>query len=549
MGDRLVSWLCSDRGWRLTGYALATIAAVAAMCCLGYSIPKPLIGPHSFRQTQNAISSYYSVKEHASVIHNIMPVLGRPWDLPTEFPLFQYLAGCLHWVSGVSLDACGRLISVVFWLASVAMCVPLLRVLDVAREDLWIPLVLLLSSPLYLFWGATYMMETMALFLSLVALYSMMRCSTHIAARSDESPPLAILRDGRFWLWFMAGSVSGTLAALQKASTWVIAFGVGVLFIAWAGRRLRPWRLALRSLWLVPMFGVPYLVARGWFEYGDRLKVQNPFVRDMFVFSNEKFRSWNYGTFDQKINPQTWSVIAAHMREGVFVSIPPFNHLALLVVLVVGLVLAAKRRLQIAFLFIGFAVGPLVFTNVYYVHNYYASATAVWILLALGLAVVGIAERQSPKRWPRPMALIVTLVVACAGFGTWATGFFPILRSFPTHSQLRAAWTEPVQRIIPSPRTLLVLGSDWNPISLYYAERKGIAWPDDMLDEFPGPRFTEAMSLLRPDESLGAVLFNEQLVTEANRPGITRILEELKMSKEGIPTPFGVLFPALDLRQ
>lgn len=548
MVDRVVAWLCSDRGWRVAGRTLASIAFVAAAVCLGYSIPKPLIGPHSFRQTQNAISSYYSVKEHASVIQNIMPVLGRPWDLPTEFPLFQYLAGALHWLSGVPLDACGRLISAVFWLACVVLCMPLLRLLDVQKHDLWIPFVILLSCPLYLFWGATYMMETMALCLSLGCLYAVMRCSIVVGTHGKDRLPLAILRDKMFWLWFLVGLSTGTLAALQKASTWIIAFGVAVLFVAWAERQTRPLRLMLRNLWLLPMFCIPYAVARRWFDYGDVLKLQNPFVRDMFVFSNEKFRNWNYGTFEQKASAETWRVIVSHMQEGVFVSIPPLDRLAILVVLGAGAIMATKRRPQIAFLLVGFFVGPLVFTNLYYVHNYYLSATAVWMLLAVGLAIVGVAERQSRHRWPRLTSLAITVAVAGAGFVTWAVGYLPILKSFPTHAQLTAAWTEPVQRMIPSPRTLLMLGGDWNPTAFYYAERTGIAWPDSMLEEFPGTRFREAVSLLHPDEAIGAIVFHERLVTETNAPQITKILEELNMSKEGIPTPFGVLFPATDLR-
>jgi hypothetical protein len=531
------------------GFALAAIAAVAAVCCLGYSIPKPLIGPHGFRQTQNAISSYYSVKEHASVFHNIMPVLGRPWDLPTELPLFQYLAGCLYWLSGMPLDACGRLISAVFWLACVVLCMPLLRLLDVQEHDLWIPCVILLSCPLYLFWGATYMMETMALFLSLSFLYAVMRCSIAVGKHGEERLPLTILRDNRFWLWFLVGLSTGTLAALQKASTWIIAFGVAALFVSWAGRQTRPWRLALMNLWFLPMFGIPYFVARSWFEYGDVLKKQNPFVRDMFVFSNEKFRHWNYGTFEQKVSAETWGVIVSHMQEGVFLSIPPFDHLAMFVVLIAGAIVAAKRRPHIAFLLAAFTVGPLVFTNLYYVHNYYVCATGVWMLLAIGLAIVGVAEKQSQLRWPRLSALVITIAVAGAGFGTWATGYLPILQSFATHGQLKAAWTEPVQRMIPLPRTLLILGSDWNPVALYYAERKGIGWPDSMLQEFPGPRFKEAMSLLRPEEAIGAVVFNERLVTEANAPAIAKILDDLGMSENGMPTPFGVLFLAMDLQQ
>lgn len=547
MGERIVAWLSSDKGWRAAGFTITAIACIGALCCLGYSIPQPLLGPHNFRQTQNAISSYYSVKEHGSVFNNFMPVLGRPWDLPTEFPLFQYLAGCLHWGTSCPLDAAGRLLSACFWLAAVAMGLSLLRFLGVSREDLWIPAVILLSSPLYLFWGATYMMETLAVFLATAFLYCTVRCSTEITRASSVWPGLEGGPGGAWWPWCVAALVIGILAALQKASTWVIAFGIAILLIGWAVRRQPIRRIVISNVWLAPLFLVPYLIARVWFDYGDRLKQENPFVREMFVFTNPKFRDWNYGTFEQKMSMQTWTTIAAHMRESVFVSIPPFDHMAVVLILIAGAVLSRTRRPQIGALLAGFAAGPLIFTNLYYVHNYYAAATGIWLLLALSLAIVGVAEMWPGRRWPRLAALTLTVVVASAGFGTWVTGFLPVLRSFPNHDQLRAAWTEPVQRIVPAPRTLLILGSTWNPTSLYYAERKGIAWPDETLDRFPDSRFAEARELLQPDEAFGAVVFDPRVVTEANSAGIAKVLDDLGMSKEGTPTPFGLLFPALDL--
>ncbi len=68
----------------------------------------------------------------------------------------------------------------------------------------------------------------------------------------------------------------------------------------------------------------------------------------------------------------------------------------------------------------GFAAGPLIFTNLYYVHNYYLSATGIWLLLALSLAVVGLAEMWPARRWPRLAAMLLTLVVGGAGF--WGLG-------------------------------------------------------------------------------------------------------------------------------
>ena len=547
MLERLKIWLCSDRGWCVTGYTVATLTVVAAIGCMGYSVPKPLIGPHSFRQTQNAISSYYSVKEHGSIYNNVMPVLGKPWDLPTEFPFFQYAAGFLHWVSGLPLDAVGRTLSAAFWAACVAASVWLLRILGFSARDTWIPIIVLASSPLYLFWGATFMMETMALFFSLMFLVSATRCGQEMSVFSSKGAQASFVVNSRFLIWFVFSAAMGVIASVQKGSTWVIAYGIAILLSGWHSRHLNGREAILRNLWIVPLFVVPYAVARAWLEYGDSLKRLNPFARDMFVFGNPAFRNWNYGTWEQKVDPQTWSGIFMHMRQEIFVSIPPFDHLALLVCLGACAV-CARRYLPLMTIFgIGFIAGPLMFTNLFYVHNYYLSATGLWLLLAVSIGLMGLAARSQEALWPRLVSAAVTCAIGVAGFVAWTTTCLPVLAAMPTHQQLRDSWTTPVQSRVPDRRTLLVVGNDWNPIALYYAERKGIAWPDNMLGEFPGTRLAESITLLSKEEAIGGVVFDNRLLTEVNQPAIAKILDQLGMVKEGVQTPFGALFVAADL--
>ena len=547
MLERLKVWLCSDRGWCITGYAIASIAVLVAIGCMGYSIPKPLIGPHSFRQTQNAICSYYSVKEHAAIYRNIMPVLGKPWDLPTEFPFFQYAAGCLHWVSGLPLDAVGRSLSAACWAACVAASVWLLRILGFPARDTWIPIIVLVSSPLYLFWGATFMMETMALLFSLMFLVGATRCSQHMSVFSSLEPRASPVWQKVFLTWFAFSAAMGVFASAQKASTWVIAYGIAMLLSGLHSRHLTTREALLRNLWLVPLFVIPYAIARAWLEYGDSLKRLNPFARDMFVFGNQAFQNWNYGTWEQKLNPLTWSGIFLHMRQEIFIAIPPFDHLALLVCLG-ACAICARRYVPLMTIFgIGFIAGPLIFTNLYYVHNYYLTATGLWLLLAVSIGLMGLAAKSQVAIWPRLVSVAATCAIGVAGFVAWATTYVPILAAMPTHKQLRDSWTSPVQHCVPEPRTLLVVGNDWNPIALYYAERKGIAWPDNMLGEFPGIRLAESIALLTKEEAVGAVVFDNRLLTEANQPAIARILDRLGMVKEGLQTPFGAFFVAVDL--
>ena len=91
------------------------------------------------------------------------------------------------------------------------------------------------------------------------------------------------------------------------------------------------------------------------------------------------------------------------------------------------------------------------------------------------------------------------------------------------------------------------LGNDWNPNSLYYAERKGIAFPTADWIPLPGPQLDESLANLGPDERLGAVVVNEQLLNAGNQAFFADYLQKLGMSSQAQRTAFGLLFPARNL--
>jgi hypothetical protein len=50
---------------------------------------------------------------------------------------------------------------------------------------------------------------------------------------------------------------------------------------------------------------------------------------------------------------------------------------------------------------VGFAAGPLVFTNLYFEHNYYWVANGTWLILSLGVALAAISEFRPKEVWPQ----------------------------------------------------------------------------------------------------------------------------------------------------
>jgi hypothetical protein len=63
---------------------IALLALVIALVCVTHELDKPLLGPHSFRQTQTAISAFYMAQDPWMFLDYITPVLGPPWKIPME---------------------------------------------------------------------------------------------------------------------------------------------------------------------------------------------------------------------------------------------------------------------------------------------------------------------------------------------------------------------------------------------------------------------------------------------------------------------------------
>src|ERR1700722_9222047 len=90
-----------DSAWTLgrdrTKNALAIIAVmlvVLGAVVLSIRWNDPLLGMHSFRQTQTAITSYWILRGSPWLAYHT-PVFGAPWSIPFEFPMYQLLVALI----------------------------------------------------------------------------------------------------------------------------------------------------------------------------------------------------------------------------------------------------------------------------------------------------------------------------------------------------------------------------------------------------------------------------------------------------------------------
>src|SRR5215213_5177977 len=94
---------------------LAIIGAVAWLLVFtGITLFNPILDAFGFRQTQTAISVYSILHDHVFLDY-LTPVLGAPWALPFEAPVYHGIVALLAYLSGLDLDASGRIVSVAFF--------------------------------------------------------------------------------------------------------------------------------------------------------------------------------------------------------------------------------------------------------------------------------------------------------------------------------------------------------------------------------------------------------------------------------------------------
>ena len=441
---------------------LLRVLAVAMLVFSGYVairyIRQPLADIHAFRQTQTALTAYWMMHEGWSLAYQT-PVAGFPWSIPLEFPIYQAIVAAISSLSGFDLDATGRLVSYLFLVACVWPAFAVSRRLDLPKSVPWIFCALLWSSPLHVYWGRTFMIETAALFFSLA-------CIPHA---------IDIIRGIGGWRSASLFVLPATAAILQKATTG----GPVLLFLGFAalvarlrkdGLRLRAWRqLLLPSV----AFGIPLTLGVAWAHYADIVKMANPFGAQL---TSSVLTDWNFGSLAQRLNPETWRLVVwtrslvwnAGGLLGLFLLVLPW--------------LGGRCYRKFAWLSLAalglFILPLLIFTNLHFVHEYYQVGCVAFLLAALAIAIGG--WLQSVTRTALVPLLATLAIVAFnlisfkSWYGDWVARTLDELdprsvQSYKVGRYLREH-TRPGS-------ALVVFGQDYSSEVAYQAQRKSMTVP------------------------------------------------------------------------
>jgi hypothetical protein len=111
-----------------------------------------------------------------------------------------------------------------------------------------------------------------------------------------------------------------------------------------------------------------------------------------------------------------------------------------------------------------------LFTNLYLVHDYYATANAIFACAAAAFLIAGIGTKRPSAAVIMTLALIGGMLLRIY-WVEWPNA----TQNLTGHPYLRAG--ELVREKTPEGTTLIALGVDWSSEVHYYAQRKGIALP------------------------------------------------------------------------
>jgi hypothetical protein len=428
---------------------------------------------HGFRQTQTAISAFW-LSRGSPLLAYETPVLGPPWAIPFEFPFYQWTVSLLSSSTHMPIDQSGRAIGLLFFYGGLVPVAWLVRRLLLPPSVLVTFALLYLASPLYLFWSRTVLVETTAMTLSLAYL-----CSAVVS----------IYRPFR-WRRCASASAFGLLAASVKITTFAGGLLGASLFCLFLWIRRRP-GIKFIVYSLVPLLS-PVAAGLAWTWFADGFKMRNPL---QFLGSDE-LAHWNLGVLSLRMSRAFWVVMGHRMLGDLLGRAWP---IILVASVVVAIVHYKGRRIGIGTVSVlAFCVGPLVFANLYYVHDYYPCGGAAYLYLALAVlwGSVWHAKRLDPRI---TYALLLIFLVGSAY--TYHRNYYPDLRSTKSPFVDTAMF---LKSVLSRNEIVIIYGTDWDSTIAYYSEHRAIM--DRLYRSIHSAQLVDSLGNLRPGQRVGAVV-------------------------------------------
>lgn len=420
---------------------VVTVGLLAALVLP--TLGQPLLeGYHVFRQTQTAYAARIFSEEGIDLLHPEVPVLGEPFELPFEFPLFQAGTSLLMDL-GVGETVSLRLGGFLCFVATALLLFGLLRHVG-GRAVALCAFVAFCFFPFSLAWSRTSMIEYLATAGAVGWTWGL------IAWRERRRPVSAALA--------LTAGLVGMLVKPTTAVFWVIP--------ALAHRRPDtcppPTRTWLARLETAVIVALPIVAALAWTRHADAVKAATQTTEWLTA---RELRDWNLGSFDQRFERDTWETIIDRIRGTVLLSLWIFVPVA---------VIAGARSPERRF-WLGIAatvlLPPLVFTNLYYVHEYYLAAVTPGLAAIVGLGAAYVWSVLPRHRVVLGGAVLFAVLIVVVSLGRGRHYWYGAETTIREPQNLPLA--RELEAVTKPDDLVAVVGLDWSPAVLYHARRRG----------------------------------------------------------------------------
>ncbi|RDJ00433.1 hypothetical protein DVT68_06460 [Dyella solisilvae] len=418
---------------------------------LALSWNAPISEQYAFRQAQTAISVTWLLNGSGWLDYQT-PVFGAPWSVPFEFPVYQWLVALIKEVFwGLTVDQAGRIVSLSFTLACLWPLRRLTRHLHNGTSLFYVIGALFLLSPIYAFWARSFMIESTALFFSI----------WFLAALQDY------LRGGQSVSGYVELTLVAALAALVKVTTFVGFSLAGLIVLCvyalntWRQGHVREAIKAVISVGFSMLISLVVLWL--WVRYADGLKSANPLSA---MFTGQSLERWNFGTLPQRMSPDLLRVVAIRGPNEALGS-----WLVPLVLVLWSLIKLSRGKIRVCLCLVGLYVVPFyIFTNLHLVHHYYQLANSVFLVAAVGYAMVSLDEAMP--------GLLGPLLIAGAALGFYGYQKYYLDDELRGSREHELAVASELRQSIPANDVFMGFGLEWSSEVPYYAGRRAILVPD-----------------------------------------------------------------------
>ena len=381
-----------------------------------------------------------------------LPLLGPPWQVPMEFPLFQWLAAVVGTVVGASPQIAGRLTALFFFLACASL-VALIGTRLYSRAVGFAGFVLFLFLPFGWQWGNAPLIEFAATAGALASFYLIM-----------------LWVERRSWWLIVALAISLSVLFLVKITTAVVwAIPLVVITVLWQNSKgtrelVNRWPILIPAV-LSGSAGV------SWTIFSDSYKSKNQFME---FLTSQSLTDWNFGSIEQRIDTLGWSMIFGYSESIIGLLVVFF------VLVVAALIFWDNRAVTIALATTLF-VGPMVFFNLYFMHGYYLAALYPALVIVMAAGIVGVSHTvrlrtDEPKTSDLNSTRIT--VIAAAVFGLLVTAWVSPEGQLVSQRSEDGLYQFPLAaelvENIPEGAGIITIGCDWDPAYFYLSGRQGL---------------------------------------------------------------------------